>query len=279
MMHRIFVIALLILQACQSPEQGLKPVDGVQRYLNQRVDSLNYFADQLRLNVLENNIPSAKNSFINSRYQYKKIESIVEFYFPGVAKAINGPAIDKAEEYDDKVIEASGFQVVEEQLYSADIDTVSLVNEIDILRSTITRIRKLIESNQLSDSNIMEASRLQIIRILSLGISGFDSPVALNSIQEALHALEGIKSILSFYNSEDVGPVYAGLSKEFQHSFSYLNDHQDFDSFDRAVFITDYLNPLSASVQQYQKALSIANNKWIGAVDMGKENIFARGAI
>ena len=278
MIRRIFVIAFLILQACQSPEQGLKPVDGVQNYLNQRLDSLHYFADQLRLNVLENNIPSAKNSFIYSRYQYKKIESIVEFYFPGVAKAINGPAIDKAEEYDDKVIEASGFQVVEEQLYSADIDTVSLVNEIDILRSTLTRIQKLIESNQLSDSNIMEACRLQIIRILSLGISGFDSPVALNSIPEALHALDGVKSILSFYNSDDVEAVYAGLSKEFQHSFSYLNDHQDFDSFDRAVFIIDCLNPLSASVQQYQKALGIADNKWIGAVDMGKENIFARGA-
>ena len=198
MIRRIFVIAFLILQACQSPEQRLRPVDGVQNYLNQRLDSLHYFADQLRLNVLENNIPSAKNSFIYSRYQYKKIESIVEFYFPGVAKAINGPAIDKADEYDDKVIEASGFQVVEEQLYSADIDTVSLINEIDILRSTLTRIQKLFESNQLSDSNIMEACRLQIIRILSLGISGFDSPVALNSIPEAFSCARGRKIYFVF---------------------------------------------------------------------------------
>ncbi len=72
MIRRIFVIAFLILQACQSPEQGLKPVDGVQNYLNQRVDSLHYFADQLRLNVLENNIPSAKNSFVQFKVSIQK---------------------------------------------------------------------------------------------------------------------------------------------------------------------------------------------------------------
>jgi cytochrome c peroxidase len=279
MIRCVFLIAILIFQACHSPEQHSRPVDEVQNYLNQKIDSLHYFADQLRLNVLENDIPSAKKNFVNSRYQYKKIESIVEFYFPGVAKTINGPAIDKAEEYDDKVIEASGFQVVEEQLFSTETDTVSLLKEIDILRSTLIRIEKLIESNQLSDSNIMEASRLQIVRILSLGISGFDSPVALNSLQEAFHALDGIKSILSFYNSDRVGLAYAKLSKEFQHSLFYLNDHQDFDSFDRASFITDCLNPLSASIQQYQKALEIPNNKWIGAVNMDKENIFVTGAL
>ena len=49
MIRRIFVIAFLILQACQSPEQGLKPIDGVQNYLKQRSDSLHYFVDQLRV--------------------------------------------------------------------------------------------------------------------------------------------------------------------------------------------------------------------------------------
>ena len=280
MIRRIFAVAtmFLILLSCQRSEQALNPVEAIQNYLSQRLDSLHFFTHELRSNVLEGNVSLAKKNFVASRYQYKKIESIVEFYFPGVAKAINGPAIDKAEEYDDKVIEASGFQVVEEQLFSTEIDTVSLVKEIDILRSTLTRIRKLIESNQLSDSNIIEASRLQIVRVLSLGISGFDSPVSLNSLQEAFHALEGVKSILSFYNKKGVTDAYADLTEKFQQSFSYLNDYRDFDSFDRAGFIVECLNPLSASIQRYQNAVGIADNKWIGAVNMEKENIFLAGA-
>jgi cytochrome c peroxidase len=278
MNKEILAMVALVLLGCQDSKQELKNVDEVQSYLDQRVDSLNYFSQHLRRNVLENDIASARKNFINSRFQFKKIESIIEFYFPGVAKAINGPAIDRAEEYDDKIIVASGFQVVEEQLFSTEIDTASLLDEIDILRSTVTRVDKLVESNQLSDSNVMEACRLEIVRILSLGISGFDSPVALNSLPEAWHALDGIKSILSCYKSDLAGEAYAKLSERLQRSLDFLEGQEDFNAFDRPGFIVDCLNPLSASIFEFQKTLKIPNNRWIGAIDMDKENVFARGS-
>ena len=77
--------------------QNRSPLEQVQYYLNERVDSLRYFTEAMRTSIEENNIASARENFIQSRFQYKKMESVVEYYFPGVAKAVNGPAIDKAE--------------------------------------------------------------------------------------------------------------------------------------------------------------------------------------
>ena len=282
MINRISSIAIVtfIFCACQSKMQNRSPLEQVQYYLNERVDSLRYFTEAMRTSIEENNIASARENFIQSRFQYKKMESVVEYYFPGVAKAVNGPAIDKAEEYDDKVIEASGFQVVEEKLFSGEeMDTTILLHEVDILRSTITRIEKLIETNTLSDSNVLEACRLQVVRIMSLGISGFDSPVAFNSLREAFHALNGLKSILSFYNRDGQAEVsFTTTANRFQKCLSYLDTHRDFNAFDRAEFIVEYLNPLSASIHQLQNGLGIPNNKWLSAIDMNKDNVFESGA-
>jgi cytochrome c peroxidase len=44
------------------------------------------------------------------------VETISEYYFPAVSKAINGPALSEFEENDGKTL-PEGFQVIEEFIF------------------------------------------------------------------------------------------------------------------------------------------------------------------
>ncbi len=222
---------------------------------------------------------NAQAQFLKARFAYKKIESLTEFYFSGISKAINGPAIDKAEEYDDKVVVATGFQVVEEYLFPI-IDESNLaaaVQEIEILKSCVVRIRALMEGNEFTDPNIFQAARLELLRIMSLGISGFDSPIALLSLYETNAALSGLRQILSFYRDETNKESWKKTDDAFAKAVNYLDRNTDFNSFDRAEFIVQFLNPLTRQVYDFQVKTGIKNNKWKEAVDLAKKDFFQQG--
>lgn len=275
-MNKIVLVILVasLLVGCKIPGEHIQPVTEVQIYLLQQLDSLNHFNQQMRSSVAKRDLSLSQKNFKQSRYCYKKIESLVEFYFPGVAKALNGPAIDKPEEYDDKVIEASGFQVIEEQLFlTGEIDTTALVREIDMVGGTLTRLENLLVTNKLSDANIFEASRLEILRVISLGISGFDSPILLNSLEESFYALDGVRTILSFYSSGRMDD-FNKTEKLFFSAMSYLRSNSDFDLFDRAAFISRYINPLTAELLGYQRAVNVKGNAGLAAINLEKEIFF-----
>ena len=269
------IVLLLLFAGCHSfrADEPL-PKEKVKVLVLKEIDAMIVSIDSLELSVSENLDNLSRYQFGQARLTYKKIESIIEFYFPGAAKAINGPAIDKADEHDDKVNYATGFQVVEEFIFphSDTAQTAEAIAQVRILKSCAIRIRSLMTGTQLSDANIFQATRLEILRVLSLGISGFDSPVAFLSLRESNAALAGIGEILSLYNTNhNQDPLWL----EFERAKSYLEQHGDnFDAFDRAEFITAYLNPLSRMISNYQKKVNIADNRWSDAVNLDKDHFF-----
>jgi cytochrome c peroxidase len=89
----------------------------VKAYLMANIDSLERYSATLAEAVKEKQYDEVTPLFVRLRKIYKHTEGLTEFYFPGISKAINGSALDKAEEGDDKVIEATGFQVIEEYIF------------------------------------------------------------------------------------------------------------------------------------------------------------------
>ena len=277
----LLITIILGICACQNTVPTSEPpAIRVQDYLVKNVDSLLYEVVSLQKAIEQNKVADISRRFENSRIWYKKSESLIEHYFPGVAKAINGAALDKVEEEDDKIIEATGFQVVEEFIYP-NVDTLSASERLrasKTLVSSIVRLKKLVQNNEVTDSNVFEAMRLQIIRMIALGLSGFDSPVSLNSLTEAHASLEGLEMLVSFYTNQSADSSYYRLKEQFNQAQSYLKNHLDFDTFDRASFITKHLNPLSNSLWEYQRSLKIPNNEWLTAVNMDRSNIFQKSA-
>jgi cytochrome c peroxidase len=266
-----------LLAACQPAEKKTDPVQAVQHYLVLQTDTLDQRFQQLQQRV-EAHAPAAElqQSFEQARDRYKNIEPLVELYFPVFADAVNGPAIDEQEPHEGgKVTFATGFQVIEEYIYPT-VDTsaqAELVKETKFLAGMIGRLRQLISNNQMTDQHIFQAMRLEVLRIMALGVSGFDSPVALRSLPESVAALQGIEHIVNCFEQQaPATEVKANLAR----AYTFLQQDVGFNDFDRATFFADIMTPLSKSLYAYQRTLGIANRPLISALDMSKDNFFEK---
>lgn len=272
-----FVFFVGMLAACQPAEKETDPVQAVQTYLQLKTDTLDQ-EFQLLLQRVEAHAPERElqQSFERARDRYKNIEPLIELYFPVFADAVNGPAIDEQEPHEGgKVTYATGFQVIEEYIYPV-VDTsaqTELVAETRFLAGMIGRLRQLISNNQMTDEHIFQAMRLEVLRIMALGVSGFDSPIAFRSLPEAVEALRGIDDIVSIFERRaPATEVNANLAK----AYAFLQQDVSFNDFDRATFFADIMTPLSKSLYAYQQTLGIANRPLVSAVDMGKDNFFEK---
>ncbi|WP_165823925.1 cytochrome c peroxidase [Pseudochryseolinea flava] len=274
------VIASCTLMSCNHvSQQNATPADKIEAYYREQIDSMAMCVDSL-YDAVENKAPVDKirKHFIGARLHWKHIEPLTEYYFANVSEAVNGPALPEEEDYDSKIQEPTGFQVIEELIYPQ-YDTLQhqeLLQEIGILKSTMPRVKQLYESNQFTDANIFEACRLELLRIVSLGISGFDSPVAQLSVSETRHSLFGIKNILQQYPRYEEARQLDSL---FSALDNFLQQRWTFNSFDRARFIQRYVVPLSEQIYRHQQRLGVINNKWLTAVDMNYPNVIDAAAL
>jgi cytochrome c peroxidase len=284
MTRLLVVVGFMVLFSCNQKKSD--PLVEIREYNLLEADSLEKTLIRLKV-IIESDKEgidsvNTQNLFKQARAHYKRIEGIVEFHFPGVAEALNGPALPEADEYDDKVIEPTGFQVVEEMLFPRmeAANHTRLVVEINLFISMMARLKGQLESNSWVPENIFEASRLQLLRMMSLGITGFDSPVAFQSIQEARASLNGMKkTILCFEHQSDKKELVNILIEHFDAADKYLSFNTDFNTFHRGEFIIDFMKPLSESLYDFQKACHVPNNKWISPVDMTKTNFASACAI
>ncbi|MFC6192530.1 cytochrome c peroxidase [Dyadobacter subterraneus] len=203
---------------------------------------------------------AVQNAFRKARLAYKRIEFISAYYSPETTKALNGPNIPEVDD-DLRVNPPQGFQVLEELVFPA-VEPGSRSEALEIvtvLRSQINRLRKISESNELTDSHVFDAMRLEIFRLQTLGITGFDSPVAFHSMPEAASALQALQSQLHIYELEKKDRnLAARLNNAFDKAVAKLQKATDFDSFDRLDFIKNDANALSALLLDAQNTLGIA---------------------
>lgn len=208
-------------------------------------------------------VKNDKNALVNEfkkiRTEYKKIESFIEYYFQGLSRRINGPALPEIKTDDNIVNDASGLQVIEEILFDEKLDTTELKKQAKILITDLNFIKQNFKDLPIQNHHFYELIQHEVIRIAVLGITGFDSPVAFNSINEAHASLEGIEEFYSLYVQINNQKVNTSLINAIHKANKYINDHNNFDNFDRLVFIKHYLMPISTQLELEFKEV-IKNN-------------------
>jgi cytochrome c peroxidase len=191
--------------------------------------------------------------FKKTRLQYKRIEWAVEYFVPETARFMNGPALDEMELEENKFFVPNGFQVIEEHIYPEyDFkNKKEIIRELDILLSNTKQVETTFGAITISDDYVLDALQQNVHRILTLGITGFDSPILNSSIPEARQSLSVIPELLLIIqpNSKILDDVkqIAAKAKE------YCDSNPNFNTFNRVVFITEYLNPLSQKLNLFQK--------------------------
>lgn len=281
--------------------------------LSKEIDSLNQIAFDFKQDHAS--LKQLRNQLENTRKSYKKVEFILEYYFPKHIKYyINGAPLKhldpfpiKAEnenyygispkEYskslpldhldtdhykgDQRVVNPVGLQVLDELVFSE--EAISSREEIQKLTFELKESFQVLETGVkrrsfFYDYEIMEASRVELVRIFSLGITGFDTPGSLNAIEEASVSLQSLQQIMHPILLKSIEKQREEINQLFKKSVSYLNKNKNFDTFDRLEFLTEFINPLYKKMLEVQKYLGIKsvaeiNNK-VPSWNAYNENIF-----
>jgi len=202
-----------------------------------------------------------KKSFFDCRNAFKSIELFFEYADREYVKDfINGAPLPKLERKstDLKPIEPSGFQIAEELLFANRIG--DFFNKIEKLRTKSVFFQKRIHLYRMDNRMVFEAMREEVVRIATLGITGFDTPSSENTIQECQIAVNSIHEVLSAYESL-LNQSEAQLHDSLYQTARLLFQN-DFDSFDRFEFIRSYVNPM------YGQLLSVQNKLHIETIDL-----------
>jgi cytochrome c peroxidase len=217
-----------------------------------------------RLTIAGADSTALRAAFGQARLRWKATEWLAEYYFPETSRHINGAPLDEVEAEDSKIEPPAGLQVVEEYLYPTFDEAArpDLRREVAALRAGVTRLHRVSEANQLTEQQLFDALRLEVFRIVTLGITGFDAPGSQTALPEAAAALASLEGYLPLLASTEP-PGYTPLLARLRQAQEYLHRAagvpEAFARFDRLAFITEYANPISSALLDVQRARGIAS--------------------
>ena len=214
-----------------------------------------------------------KELFLQTRMGYKKIEWAAEYFEPATARFVNGPPVQEVEA-DGQVLEPAGLQVIESYLYPA-YDTSrkeGLLRQLHLLQPACASFKRHFANIDILDWQVFDAAKLEVFRVMTLGITGFDDPLSLESMKESAAALSSLENILPLYAHAET------LLPSLHKAASYLSQHPGFDSFNRAEFISTYANPLSAAITDQQQQLKIAITRYNRLLNQDAKTLFDTNA-
>ena len=126
-----------------------------------------------------------------------------------------------------------------------------IVTITDILYNNYNNFYLNSQTNSLSKGNNKTlALRIELIRIYTLGVTGFDTPGSLNISEEAAFAFRGMQKYIQ------TEPYFKNFNtskadKIITETVSYLSDHKDFETFDRIEFYKKYVQPLYEELRKW----------------------------
>lgn len=234
------------------------PVEAVKAALTVRVDSLLETLDRLQLTLDSSHADSARAEFRRARIQYKHIEALYTQIDPLVSGWLNGPPAEDEDDFPRPPGVTGGFQVIESTLFpgwdgeSADSARATLRKMHEGLAESRTRIPGF----PLHDAEVWDAARIEIARISTLGIAGFDSDPSGGAILEAAEAFDGMR----WFNAALPHPDPA-IESSLQRAVDYLRANPDPEKFNRLEFLVGYAGPAARAVREARSRLPVAGDR------------------
>lgn len=249
----IILIAGYLFTACKTVPQS--PEHTIAQTLIQQVNNFSNNSTILR-NTIETNSNEKQLQllFLKTRLAYKNFEWAAEYFEPATSRFVNGPPVEEVEALN-QVIEPAGLQIIEGLLFPAYDSTnkQTLIEQLDLLQMQCNKYKNHFNNIEMFNWQLFDAIKLEIFRIEALGITGFDNPLTLNSMIESSASLHSIKKVIAYYDEKK----FENLNQAFDAAEKYLESNQDFNSFNRADFITEYCNPLTSGISDLEQKLKI----------------------
>jgi cytochrome c peroxidase len=204
-------------------------------------------------------------AFRVARARYKRVEGELEFYAPALAAAFNA----RRQELDDddapppSTLSPTGFPALELLLWPtlSPGQTDSARHLVASMRALTTRLHTLTPALMPTEAQVSEIARLELARVATLGIAGFDAPRTGDAMRECAEALAGLRAMFDV-----VGPGFwpslpderKRIDVRLAKATEYLRAHEDFGTFNRLAFITAFAEPAARAVDALRRASNVA---------------------
>ncbi|WBL24124.1 cytochrome c peroxidase [Zunongwangia sp. HGR-M22] len=254
---------LLLLYACKKEYQDthtstLKArVDwtAAQDYYLKNIKNTLAYLDSLNKTSVKS--PKAKNYFIQARQAFKEAEPYASYLNPEVGHQANGPALPRLTDDTQRVLLPIGFQKIEESIYEGDVSENDFKREVELTRGLIHVLQDAIEKRELNAQRFFIATHQQLMRIVSFGITGFDTPVSGLGLEETKASLKNLLTLYKLSIQKIILPKNKELDKRFQQqidkAINFIGKKPDFETFDRYTFLRNYFNPMMRSWVEIRK--------------------------
>ncbi|MDQ4139650.1 MAG: cytochrome-c peroxidase, partial [Bacteroidota bacterium] len=230
------------------------------------------FTHQVNALQQKGSLNQAQEAFHRVKRAYKQVEYLVEYLDPEVAKSLNGAPLPKVlveeanyqtlafQKPSFRTFPPHGLQVLEELLFSEDSISEEQVKEAIVLaydlEVKINLFQNSLAHQSLTPKQLLDSQREELLRVMTMGITGFDAPGAGQELPNCAVALKPVLAIAEqqaeIYNEENTSYA-ANAAHKLKQAITYLQQHPNFDTFDRLYFIREMLDPAYAALTALQQ--------------------------
>lgn len=204
-----------------------------------------------------------------TRLAFKRAEYLLCYLdATAVVKHLNGAPLPKLTPNTPiiDIIEPSGLQVLDELAFAEPLDRREMQAQLADLGRQFQAIRAYQRTIRLQHRYVFDASFQELVRIFTLGLTGFDTPGSVNALPEALVALESLEFAFAQYTSA-LADRDAALAERISTHFVRAKNcliGGDFETFDRLAFLRETLDPLRTDLELARRTLEIESVGGVG---------------
>ena len=219
-------------------------------------------------------IEYAKEKLRDARLAYKRIAFFLDYFFFTSSRIYNRPPKNEIEEPNLEYAAPAGLQYIEALLFgNPGLHKAEMIQQCRFLETAAEDLPALLYNFKATDAQVVESVRIELIRIMTLSITGFDAPLLKSGLKEALVSLETINAVLKPYMKHSNDDI---VWKWLVSCEVLLAKSNDFDTFDRLGFLTRYALPLQENLDQMITRMGLEMNEK-GILNYSK-NIFSPDA-
>jgi cytochrome c peroxidase len=280
-----FVLSLAGIGVLLSLESGnraiVSSIEPKSHYIFNQLDLLIDELKDFRSDIQDVNKREAH--YFKSREYYKHIEFFVEHISPIQAKyKINGALVPKFSEYEEGfIVDPCGMQKIEELLFSGDEFVLTdLDKELLQLIEVFQELKNGYVNIHLENQLYLEMLQLQLVRIASMNLNGYDATYTKTNLQEINWNLISMEAIIRCFEprirkNKEASKAFKALLKNSQRARKTLQKSTDFDSFNRLDFIAIDLENINLQLVHLHRALSLLWSEHKQALRLNSERLFS----
>ncbi|MDB4913263.1 MAG: cytochrome-c peroxidase, partial [Gemmatimonadetes bacterium] len=260
---------LLAVSMCALLGTGMRSSPGaagspLRRAFEAGVDSLAESLAALDTSLDARGTGISRAAFRRTRIAYKHQETLLSYFSPSTVSILNGPLGEEDDETPARPLgQLAAFQRVEHRLFSgetlADSDRMALHDDVRWMLDVVVHFRALTGNVDVSESQMLDAARLELARVSVLSLAGVDSDESGDAIIECAEALEGIRSIIAVARGSTEPARWHALDGALGDAIAALRQNTNVETMDRLEFISTHARNVGREILMARETLAPLN--------------------